>query len=182
MSTVQIPKVSETLAELNAMAAKLDNPVHRRMLEVARDHWWAEVKWDIDGIMATLTEPVSYRFHGGDFIGSNGRTVSSLKDVRAMYEGARDSGLKVGAMREIHASYGPTGMGMDAVLYLAVPGTRFVGLDVDPDLQYLASWHSNAFFPFDPELRYMLGEWAYAANEPLSLEPIDDAGVAAVVS
>ncbi len=87
MSTVQIPKASETLAELNAMAAKLDNPVHRRMHEVVRDHWWAEVNWDIETIMATLAEPIDYRFHGTAFLdGNDGTRVTSLGDVRAMYE------------------------------------------------------------------------------------------------
>ncbi len=182
MSTVQIPKASETLAELNAMAAKLDNPVHRRMHEVVRDHWWAEVNWDIETIMATLAEPIDYRFHGAAFIGSDGTRVISLGDVRAMYEGARDSGVKVGAMRELNVSHGPTGMGIDTILCNVVPGTRIVGHDVDPDGQYYVSWHSNLFFPFDSECRYMLGEWTYGANQPLVLEPIDDAGAAALTS
>ncbi len=85
-------------------------------------------------------------------------------------------------MRELNASYGRTGMGLDTILCNVLPGTMIVGHDVDADGQYYVSWHSNLFFPFDSECRYMLGEWTYGANQPLVLEPIDDAGAAALTS
>ena len=36
MSVINIPKASETVAEINALIERLDNPDHRRMLGVAQ--------------------------------------------------------------------------------------------------------------------------------------------------
>ena len=45
MSAIIRPRASDTIAEINAFAETLDNPDHRRMLEVSRDHYWGEVVW-----------------------------------------------------------------------------------------------------------------------------------------
>ncbi len=186
MSAIIRPRASDTIAEINALAETLDNPDHRRMLEVSRDHYWGEVVWNIDGIMATLspTEPISYRFHGGSFLGTDGMTVGSIAEARTLYEGARDSGTVVGPMRNMHYTFGREGMAHQSVLCIVVRGSMLANYSepVEEDQQYVVTYNGATYFPFDSDYRYMLGEWVYSGNTPVSLEAIDAAGVEQLVS
>ena len=71
------------IKQVTEKIAKTENPRHRQMLEVVREHLVAENDSDIERVMATLTENPAYhtREPGGDN-GPKGRD-----GVRAYYEG-----------------------------------------------------------------------------------------------
>lgn len=179
MTTRVLPKVTDTLAEINAVIEGIDNPVHRHMLEVARDHYWGEVFWDVPAIMATLspTAPIVYRFQGGAFMGLDGEGIESREATQAMYEGARDSGLVIGPMEQLNWTFGPNGVGCEGILHNIFPGSALPGLaeQVDSEKFYLVSFYANTFTPFDEENRYMTGEIFYSGNKPLAVEEVDPA-------
>lgn len=177
MTTRVLPKVTDTLAEINTLIERLDNPVHRHMLEQARDHYWAEVVWDVPAIMATMstTTPLFYRFQGGAFLGVDGERVEGWAAVQAMYEQSRDAGMVIGPMEQINWTFGPSGLSQEGVLNAIFPGAAMPGLaeQVDPDKFYLVSWYAVTYNPFDEGNRHMTGEIIYAANKPLTLEEVD---------
>ncbi|WP_432197516.1 hypothetical protein [Streptomyces sp. bgisy027] len=177
MATRAFPKATDTINEINAVIEGLDNPVHRHMLETARDHYWAEVVWDVPAIVATLapTTPVLYRFQGGAFLGMDGLRVESREAAQAMYESTRDSGMTIGPMKELKLTFGSEGISQECLQYAVIPGGGLPGLaeQVDPDKWYLVSWYATTYSPFDAENRYMTGEFCYAANQPLTIEEVD---------
>jgi hypothetical protein len=86
-------------------------------------------------------------------------------------------------MRDMHCTFGLEGMGLEAVLFLVVPGSMLVNHpELQDEQQYVVSWNGANYFPFDSDYRYMLGEWVYSGNTPLSVEPIDPAGVEQLLS
>src|SRR2546430_320783 len=87
-----------TLAEMNALIETLEDPAHRRMLENVRDHFWAEVTWDIPAIMDTFspTETIVHQFRGGHYMGVDGYASVGRDVVQAFYEQARDERVTIG--------------------------------------------------------------------------------------
>src|SRR5438094_2271975 len=144
MTTRVLPKATDTIAEINAVIERLDNTVDRRMLEQARDHYWAEVIWDVPAVMATLspTAPILYRFQGGAFLGIDGMRIETREATHAMYESARDSGITIGPMEQLNWTFGPNGISQEGVLHAVLPGAGLPGLaeQVEPDKWYLVSW------------------------------------------
>lgn len=177
MATRTLPKATDTLTEINAVIERLDNPVHRHMLETARDHYWAEVTWDVPAIVATLapTAPILYRFQGGAFLGIDGMRVETREAAHAMYESTRDSGMTIGPMKDLQLTFGSQGISQECLQYAVLQGSGLPGLaeQVAPDKWYLVSWYAATFSPFDVENRYMTGEIVYAANKPLTIEEVD---------
>ncbi len=176
MATPVLPKATDTLAEIDAFIETIDDPVYRFMLEQARDHYWAEVVWDVPAIMKTLstTEPILYRMHGGVFMGVDGQRVEGFEGAQAMYEQARDGGMVIGAMEDLTWGFGPSGLAQEAILNAVFPGVALPGLpDVDPEKWYYLRWHGATFNPFDASQRYMTGEFIFAADKPLTIEEVD---------
>jgi len=177
MTTRVLPKATDTVAEINALLEGLDNPVHKHMLSVVRDHYWAEVVWDVPAIMATLspTAPIHYRFHGGAFLGLDGMTVETRETTQALYESTRDVGVTIGPMEQMKCAVGANGTFQEVLVSAVFPGSLMPGLadQVDPEKFYLVSWYQSVYNPFDEENRYMTGEIVYNANTPLSIEEVD---------
>src|SRR3546814_18041053 len=64
-SMSRVPNVKDSLTRINEEIERRSNPRDRTMLEIYRDHWWAEVNNDVDAIMATLPkDKVTYLFDG----------------------------------------------------------------------------------------------------------------------
>ncbi len=178
MATQARLKSTDTLAEINAQIERLDNPVHRHMLEVMRDHFWAEVVWDVPAIIATLTtsEPILYRFQGGAFLGIDGDRLESREAVQELYDNSRDAGVVIGPMENLTYTFGANGVAQECIQHGVFPGGALLGLaEVDADKWYHIGFYTAVYNPFDKENRYMTGEIMYAANKPLTLEEVDPA-------
>jgi len=157
--------------------AGTDNPRHRHMLEIGLKHWWAEVVYDIDTIMETITPDISYRLYGTNALGP-GRHIDTAAQARAMYLAQFAAGLMPGGPIDNHClACGDWGYSAHGVYTLAMPGA---GLflpeeEIDPDQLYLFQTHMSVVVPFKGDL--MAGEILYM-SAPFNVEPTDHATIA----
>jgi hypothetical protein len=165
-----------TLVELDAQIESMENPRHRLMLAGFRDHYWAEVRWDVPAIMATFapTGVIGHWYHGGHFGGWEGRTIEGRAALIALYEAAATGGAVVGPLNDPNWTFGEHGLNVAACFTLASHGAGMPNTvePLEPEQLYVIRLYQSVYFPFDETGRFCLGEVIYAADQPESIEPI----------
>jgi hypothetical protein len=177
--TMKCSTCAEVRVRMDQRIAAETIPEHRRMLELWRDHWWGEVVYDIDAIMATVTPEISYRWHGTAAFGP-GIVIDSEAAAREMYLAQFAAGLMPGAPFDAERiALGSWGMAWDARFTMAFPGSAVAvpGATLAPDRLYLMQLDMAVFHPFDRETGKMAGEIMYA-GAPFNIEPTDRATIA----
>jgi hypothetical protein len=171
-----IPNVHESRARINRDIERLDNPRDRIMLEMYREHWWAEVENDVDAIMATLPkDKVSYLFDGIGLMFPETFGFEEAAQARSLYQGAADMGLPMaGPFDEERWAFADWGMIFEGVLTSIVRGASIHGRPepLEPGALYLVSWRTVGIHPMDVERRLILGEHVYTGSV-VRLEPAD---------
>jgi hypothetical protein len=169
----------ESRARTQALIRETEVPEHRRMLQIWLDHWWAEVVYDIDTAMSTVTENVWYSFFGFPMYGEP-QKITSREGARQVYQSMFDDGLMPGGpFDEERWAFGTWGMTLEAVFTSVYPGRMLSGLPqpLVPDLLYLIRWPMTVVFPIDLEKNQLRAEIMYS-GEPFSIEPSDRATIA----
>lgn len=162
------------IKQVTEKIARTENPRHRQMLEVVREHLIAENASDIERVMATLTaNPVYHTREPGGDKGPKGRD-----GVRAYYQGFfaikghffecdfqyiaidDDCVITEAIMRMIkpgrilgHAPFGPGSEPIDS----GAEG------EFDPSAHYLLEGHCVVIWPFDDDL-LLVGEDGYSGG------------------
>lgn len=151
------------------------------MLEIYRDHWWAEVISDVDAIMATMpTDAVSYHFDGLPLMMPEPWHFTDPKVARQMYQSIADLDLPIaGPFDNERFAFGDWGMSCEALLSSILPGRFLSGYHkkLDPDQLYFVQWHSVSTHPMDVERRLMLGENVFTGSA-VRVEPVDRSAIA----
>lgn len=150
------------------------NPRHRKMLEVALKHWWAEVVYDIDTVMATVTPDIVYRSYGTTAFGPPVVFDNALQ-ARAMYLAQFDAGLMPGGpIDNERIALADWGFSAEGLYTLAFPGAALSLPDqtLDPEQLYLVQIQMSVITPFDAAGELMAGEILYMSS-PLIIEPTD---------
>jgi hypothetical protein len=168
----------ESRARAAAFAKGLADPTQRRMLETWLDHWWAEVVYDIDTAMRTVSDDVSYRMYGAATMGE-GLEIDGKEAARSVYQSMFDDGLMPGGpFDEEKFSFASWGMMMEALFTAVYPGAMLPGVaGLEPETLYLMRWRMVVSFPFDLETGVLKGEIMYP-GPPVSLEPTDRGEIA----
>jgi hypothetical protein len=168
---VELPTVTDTLDRLEALIKDTDAPLHQRMLEVFRDHWWGEVIGDLDTTMATMPEDPQYRVYGT----MGEAAFGGAAVARAMYRDLLDAGLMPGApLVNDRWTFGSWGLHFEAdILGLA----RGAGIPdapepLEPDQLYISMRRGSIIIPFDTDAMLMEGEILYMSR-PTILGPGD---------
>lgn len=185
MSQLDIPRVSDCMARMNAAIATAASDRDRIMLEVYKAHWWAEVTSDVEAIMATLpTEGVDYHFDGLSLTRQLPIRITDLAVIRGMYQSVADIGLPIaGAFFDERFAFGDWGLMIEVIQSAIYPG-RFLACypqPLDPEQLYLAQWRMVGSHRIDVERRLMLGENVYN-GAPLRVEPVDRSAIAVMLS
>jgi hypothetical protein len=175
MSTA-IHSVHDCLARINRDIERCERPRERVMLEIYRDHWWAEVLNNVDAIMATLpADKVSYLFDGFGLFFPEAVVFTEPSRARSLYQGAANLGLPMaGTFAEERWAFADWGMSFEGVLSNIVYGSSLPRVDdvVDPKGLYLVSWRTACIHPMDVQRRLMLGEHVYTGSV-VRMEPAD---------
>lgn len=174
MTGIQCSTAPETRRRVQDQLARLENPRHRRMLEVWLRHWWAEIVYDLDAVMATVADDIAYRWYGTDQIGA-GVEENSAEFARKMYQSMFDAQLMPGTPFDHERwAFGDWGLTLEALFVGAFPGSMLKGRSAQPDAQglYLVQFPMMVSVPFDCERWLMKGEIMYA-GAPLQVEPTD---------
>nr|ART38474.1 G162 [uncultured bacterium] len=162
---INIPTVTETMRRINSAITNLEHPRDRIMLEVYRDHWIAEVRNDMEAIMATLPEKqVSYRFDGIGLFIPNYLEFRTTQEARALYQGAADGDLPMaGPIEEERWAFADWGMTFEGVNTVIVRGKslHIQPRPLDPEQLYFVRWRSISSHPIDIDRRLMLGEHVF---------------------
>lgn len=170
-----IPTVRDAMRRINASIDGLDDPRHKVMLGIYRDHWLAEVRNDVPAIMATLPErTVSYRFDGIGLFIPNFMEFTTTDEARSLYRGAADGGLPMaGPFEEELWAFADWGMTFTGINTAIVRGRslHIQPYPLDPDALYLARWRSMSSHPIDVDRQLMLGEHVYG-GALISLDPV----------
>src|SRR5271155_908788 len=112
----------ESYQRVTELAKSLENPRHGAMLEVWRDHWWAEVNMDLETIMATLAPNPHYRIYGAQIFGS-GIEIDTTEDARAIYAQLIDDGICPGGpFIDERFAFGSWGLMIESVFSVFMPG------------------------------------------------------------
>lgn len=182
---MDIPTVSGALRRMERELVRLGNPRDRIMLEVYRDHWLAEVRNDVDAVMATIPEgPVSYRFDGIGLMIPDYLEIAHSEGARQLYQGAANRDLPMaGPFEEERWSFADWGMAFEGINVAIVRGASLHGQPepLDPEGLYLARWRSASTHPIDVERRLMLGEHVYT-GALISLDTVDMSAVERMLS
>ncbi len=177
---MEIPTVSDAMRRIEKSIAALENPRHRVMLEVYRDHWIAEVRNDVPAIMATLPDgPVSYRFDGIGLMIPEYLEIHHSEGARQLYQGAADMGLPMaGPFEEERWLFADWGMAFEGINVAILRGASLhvQPRPLDPQGLYLAKWRSMSTHPIDVERRLMLGEQVLTGGL-ISVDEVDASAV-----
>jgi hypothetical protein len=165
-----LPNAPDTLRRTDKLIAATTNPLHRKMLTLIRDHWWAEVNGDLEGIMRTVAPgPQVTQQYGASWRGAP--SPKSYEETKKSYEDALAVGLTVGGPFEKERwAFSDWGLVLEALFTGIYPGKVLSGLnrDLDADKDYIVSWQMNIIFPIDTDKMLMQGEIAYRAD-PVSV-------------
>ncbi|MAT52775.1 MAG: hypothetical protein CMK32_16485 [Porticoccaceae bacterium] len=178
MTTIHCSTAPETRDRIESLIKRIDDPRHRRMLEVWLKHWWGEVIYDLTMVMETVTEDIVYRWHGTDQIG-DGVDASSADFARNMYQTQFDAELMPGGpFDQEHFAFGEGGLTLEGIFVAVFPGAMLKGRSAQPDPEqlYLVQFPMVVTTPFDCDRWLMKGEIMYA-GAPLNIEPTDAAAV-----
>lgn len=163
----EISNVHRSLARINDQIGTLTNHRDRTMLEIYRDHWWAEVHNDVEAIMATLPpDTVSYLIEGTRLFFKERFAFTDTSSARKLYEGAVGSLPMAGPFEQERFAFADWGMTFEGILTAIVRGASLHGLEhkLDADALYMISWRTATVHPMDPERRLMLGEHVYTGD------------------
>jgi hypothetical protein len=175
---IQTSTAPESRARAAAMAKQLANPAQKAMLEIWLDHWWAEVGYDIDTAMRTLSDDVVYRMYGASTFG-DALAIDGKDAARATYQSLFDAGLMPGGpFDDEQFSFAPWGMMMEAVFTSVYTGQMLPGIaGLEPESLYKMRWRMAVSFPFDLDAGVLKGEIMYP-GPPLSMAASDRAEIA----
>jgi hypothetical protein len=156
---------AETLARLDLLIERTEDPRHAAMLAAFRTHWWGEVLGDLDLAMSVLPALVQFSVRGAV---RRPVEIDTALAQRAHYQRTLDLGLNIGgALSRERFAFADWGMMLDAVLSGVTLGSL---LDPSPgDGFYLVHRPIVVVMPFAPNGQ-MLGEIAYMAA-PTAIEP-----------
>lgn len=145
------------------------------MLEIYRDHWWAEVNSDVDGIMATLTEDaVHYTFDGDDLMVRGPTLLEDVGKSRRAYARTAKAGIPIaGPFHDARWAFGDWGLVFEGVLTALYTGAMLPGSEapLDPDQLYLVQLRAMTGHPMDLARRRMRGEIVYMGR-PTHIAPV----------
>lgn len=173
---IQSSTAPQTRARVAALAQGLASE-QRAMLDLWLDHWWAEVVYDIDACMRTLSADVCYRSYGARIFGEP-IMLDGAMNARVMYQGLFDAGLMPGGpFDEERFSFGAWGLMMEALFTSVFPGHMLSGVpDLDPHGLYKICWRMSVAHPMDMSARVMQGEIMYP-GPLIAIEPADRAEI-----
>lgn len=162
----------ESKAHWDDSAKAMENPRHRKMLEIGLKHWWAEVLYDMNTIMETLTHDATYRSYGSSAFGPP-VAINSAQEARAMYQSQFDAGLMPGGPIDNHRfACADWGFATEGLYTLAFPGAALSLPDrrLEAEQLYLLQIHMSVITPFDAAGELMAGEILYM-GAPFNIEP-----------
>jgi hypothetical protein len=156
--------VHRTWTKVEARLETETDPVLRRNLETVLAHMKAEAEGDIDGLLVTLADDVSYHAYGTDdpMLNPVGRD-----GVRAFYEAFVASGATRLQLDIDRLVVDRDCVVTEGVMRMAYPGRTlaFRGIDVDdPDAYYLFEARMATFWPMD-EHGLARGEDTYTGSD-----------------
>lgn len=158
--------------DLEAHLARTEDPRHRQLLQAVIDHVKAEVRRDVDGLMATLVADPKYHFWArGKDVGPKGYDA-----VRAYYEAFVESGGAVFESRKDRIVVDDHTVAHEGPMRNLVPGSvaRARGYTVpDEDGHYLVIFRNCVWWSFD-EAGLALGEDTYTYMDPDAWERVAD--------
>jgi hypothetical protein len=178
MNSIKCSTAPASRRRVEDVIAGLQNPAHKHMLQIWLQHWWGEVVYDLDAIMETVSEDISYRWFGTEQLGGEIYEDSS-EFARSMYRSMFDAKLMPGGPFDGERwAFADWGMTLEAVFTSAFPGAMLKGKSAqsDPDQLYLVQWPMMISFPFDRERWLMKGEIMYP-GPPQKIEPTDRATI-----
>jgi len=177
MATIEtskpIPRARESLARIDAQIAALSNPRDRALLQIFRDHWWAEVVVDVDTLVALMPDDDAVYYFGG-----NGLMMPEAVEhrgpaaIRTMFQTIADMGVPVaGAIEDERFGFSDWGLMFEGVLSSIYPGKFLPGAPgVEPDQTYFVQWRIMSSYPVDLDRKVMLGGNVYIGSL-LHIEP-----------
>lgn len=160
VETAAAPAAAASWQMLGDRLSTEENPAWRRQLEVVAEHVDAEVRGDIDRLMATLVPDPQYHFWGS---GPEPSGPKGAAGVRAHYEGLVASGMN-------RLEFAITRVAVDDDLVVtegafrhAIRGNMLtkMGHDVDHATWYLIDYQSVALWVFQPGSELLIGEDIY---------------------
>jgi hypothetical protein len=162
----------QTLARIDALTNKQENPHHRAMLKAFKQHWRGEVTGDLDSSFADLPENSQFAVMGALTAGK-AFEVNTAAEHRAVYQHMLDLGLNPGgAFSGERFAFSDWGMIMEAVYSNVVYGGMLANVgDYKSDGLYLFHMPMIMVCLFSPTGQ-MLGKRDYMAT-PTSIEPSD---------
>ncbi len=173
-STIKpIPCARDALARIDALILTLENPRDRAMLQIFRDHWWAEVVVDVDTLVALMPDDdATYYFGGYGLMIPEPVVHVGSTAIRAMFQAIADWGVPVaGAIDDERFAFGDWGMTFEGVLSSIYPGKFLPGAPgVDPEQHYFVQWKIMSSYPIDLDRKVMLGGNVYIGSL-VHLEP-----------
>jgi hypothetical protein len=169
----------ETRARFQKRIEALTDPWHREMLQIWLAHWWGEVRYDIDAVMATITADISYRSYGTSVFGPP-VVFNSAEQARVMYIGYFEAGLMPGCpFDNERLAFADWGYCFESVATLAFFGANVLipEKQLAPEQLYLVQIPLTVVTPFDKVAKKMSGETLYM-GAPLAIEPTDRGTIA----
>jgi len=131
----------ESLANMDAIIATLDNPRHRQMLAAFRTHWHGEVTGDLDAAMSVVHEDSRFAVLGALAAGE-AFEVSGIREHRAIYQVMPDLGLNAGgSFSGAKFAFSDWGIVMEAVYSNVVYGSMLTNVG-NYDSQSLFLFHA----------------------------------------
>lgn len=177
--TLACSTCAESRDHIAAIIAALDDPAQRAMESTWLRHWWSEVLYDLEGVMATVTDDVAYSIHNPPAFGPD-VSFSSAAVTREKYAGMFAAGLMPGGpLDAMRMAFAPWGLMFEAVATVAVPGAQLHMPDraIRDDLVYLVQTPMAGIMPFDRATGLMAGETVHMGN-PIAIAPTDAAEIA----
>lgn len=162
-----IPSARDSRERIDAHIATLEKPRDRAMLQIFRDHWWAEVVVDVDTLIALMPdEEAVYYFGGNGLMIAEPTEHHGTEAIRTMFQTIADWGVPVaGAIEDEHFAFGDWGMTFEGILSSIYPGKFLPGVPgLDPEQHYFVKWRIMSSYPIDLERKVMLGGNVYIGS------------------
>lgn len=168
MAVLDLKKGWDSYDEL---ARKTDNPRHKAILEVMKDH----IKWEVlgypDKVLETVAPGGVYKFWGlGSYI-----ELPDFDAIRGFYQGMVDDGTNVLQLDIDHLAVADWGIAAHGTWHQAFPGDKVPVVEVDdPSAKYLVSSRLAWFFPFsEGENPKLVSELVYFDPAPTAVRKLD---------
>ncbi|GAC1647377.1 MAG: hypothetical protein NVS9B11_19790 [Candidatus Dormibacteraceae bacterium] len=149
------------MAATNALLGKIENPLHRAILNHYRRHAYLEVAGRFDEIFAPdmMVRAPRYRLR----IGSGQTTIlEGIDQVRAFYDGVRRAGIVMWATDD-EVAVADWGLASELTFHTLVPGSILAarGVDIDdPSAIYHRQNRAAFIWPFTADA-LLIGEHVY---------------------